>query len=173
MGAGSGATTSGWSVNLTGINWDSNETLQCQVWAGAVGGDINAETAQQLGIVRIDKNSVTWLIKSEWGGHTFQLYAGHCPMSDGGAAFQEGNADCSNDYKPYDVHNYPLESKPFPLSPPATHWTFWKNTQEQYTTSSWIKASGGSSQEHYPLFPLPSFGDVYMSGHARICECID
>jgi len=153
--------SSGWSINLSGLDL-SEESLECEVWGGALGCDTSADTAELLGLATITCTSVTWYIKSEYASVGYELYVGSCPMSDGGATANEGAEECSVTV-PYNVNTYPLVSSELPLEPPNTLWTFDLENQVEYTT--WTE---------YQVFDIcENFGDtVYLSGHAEICPCV-
>jgi hypothetical protein len=144
--------------------------LDCQLWGGAVGCDTESPDAELLGLVTISDSSVTYYIKSEWAAISYQLYAGVCPMNDGGKAWSEGT-DCVNNRKsmPYDVETYPLASMPLPLEPPNTLWTFNSENQDDFLTDGWMLP-----ETDYQVFDISNLGStVYMSAHAEICPCIE
>ena len=135
-----------------------------------MGCDTTTASAELLGILEINDKSVSWLIRSQWGSLSYQLYVGACPMSDGGVGFQSGSTDCSTESKPYEVNSYTLQSSPSPLNPPTTDWTFNKKNQAEYIAKSWVVPG---TNETYKVFKLSSIGSsLYMSGHSTVCECV-
>lgn len=157
--------TSGWAIKLSGMSFFNS--LQCQVWAGTPGCNTTSETAMLVGLVQITQTSLTWMVRSQFTGMDYQLYAGTCRMSDAGVGYQERDNSCSALPQPYDVMNYPLSSGSLPWTPRNTRWTFDAQNQGNYTTSSWKV-----STVQYGLFPLSNLGEtIYLSGHADICGC--
>jgi hypothetical protein len=104
----------GWFIDLTKVDL-SNGPLECQIWGG-VGNDcsLNTPGAQLLGIVEIQNNNVTFYTKSDYGSVGYELYAGTCPMSDGGTAFTQSSSACPTEYSPFDINTYPLTTGVLP-----------------------------------------------------------
>ncbi|GKY96295.1 hypothetical protein MPSEU_000589200 [Mayamaea pseudoterrestris] len=157
---------SGWSIDLSAIDYES-ETLECQILANVPNCDVDADSTLLLGYAEISDSSFTWYLRSEYASTTFQLYVGTCPMSDGGAAYQRGSAECSSP-TPYDVSTYPLVANE--LRYPKTKYSFDTKNQERKTSSNWTTQDGTK----YQIFELSNFGEpLYLSAHAEICECVD
>jgi hypothetical protein len=160
------ADVSGWSINLSLTSYET-EALQCQVYGSVPSCDVTADEAELLGIVEITSSSVTWLLRAEYASTSFQLYAGSCPMSDGGAAFQSDSSECLAPV-PYDIESYPLTRNA--LRFPKTKYFFDLDKQQKVTSPGWRKGDGSI----YETFDLTNHGDVvYLSAHAEICECVD
>jgi hypothetical protein len=145
----------GWGINYCSKDGNLDS---CEVWVGATGCDLSV--GKKVGTAEISPNTFSIFIDSSIYSSNkysfeYNLYAGECIGSDGGAIVQSGkcDADAVGEHAS-DPDSYPFTSG----SSPVNEYTF--------TSSNRPRDSWGSG---YNAFPIGAQDRKYLSGHVKIC----
>ena len=161
----------GWNIDLSLYN-ASMGSLVCPIYAGATGClEYPEGNGTEVGIAQITSDSVTYILFSQFGADAFNMYAGDCPVNDGGTSLVSASGECTLK----SMQQYARAIQTYTLGAGnkyAKLVNYFDFTANNY--AAYIEPGSNWATANYNPFPLAlggGNGTRYLSLHTAACLC--